>query len=172
MKKRELGEKRKDSAAVHNSAPMERPTSITIYFILAILGLLGSIYSFSAASSMGASILGARVTGTMLTLYEAFWMAVTIALIYGIWKRKEWVPSLAIATLAAQIIITAGQFFFIEETLRMALANAPQTLTQSEMAQAIEMGKTISYAVMVVTILINALFMRAFHKNKDYFSEK
>jgi hypothetical protein len=173
MKKMELGKKegtepvRKD--LVKN---LERPTLVTIYLVLMLLELAGSVYSLPNIGQAGVIFLGAYLSGMLLVGYTVFWAIADAVMIYGIWKRKQWLPDIAIPILAVLILIGIGQLFFLDRQIELAIAQSGQQLTQAQIDQSISMGKTIAMVVQIIILALYALVLRSIHLNREYFSEK
>lgn len=151
---------------------VERPTGVLIYFILLILGLIIQLLNIGSLGSGGIVFLGAILKGELLIAYTLSWLVINTIMIFGIWKRKSWLPELAVPVLALQILLTIGQGFFLEQTMEYALSQTPQALTQAQMESAQTLGKTLGYVMLAVTVIVNGIFLWVFHKNRDYFSEK
>ncbi len=149
-----------------------RPLGITIYAVVLIISVLGSILSIGALSESAINLLGARLSGPGLMAYVLFWMVINAILLYGIWKRKEWVPNLAVPVLGTQILLSIGQFFFLEESITLALSQAEVRLNAPQMKQAVEISKTIGMVSTVVMIAINAAFIWVIRKHLGFFTEK
>ncbi len=148
-----------------------RPLGITVFLVLTALNLIGSLLSMGSIASTGMSIMGAWISGDLLLAYMLFWFGVGAAIIYGIWKRKEWAPDFAIAMLVTQIVLSLGGLLYLDQTLNAAMAQAGN-LTREQMASAIEVGKTISYIMTAILFALYAWFIKSFHENHGYFQEK
>jgi hypothetical protein len=151
---------------------LERPTPVTIYLVLMLLELAGSVYSLPNIGQAGVIFLGAYLSGMLLIGYTIFWSIADAVMIYGIWKRKQWLPDIAIPILAVLILIGIGQLFYLDKQVELAIAQSGQQLTQAQIDQSISMGKTIAMIVQVIILALYTLVIRAIHMNREYFSEK